>query len=64
MSCHLKYFETVNKITPKIYDFILKFHNTKLQVVTLIIYMMKYNLLILILILEVDSEHRCRVPVG
>jgi hypothetical protein len=37
MICHLKYFKTVNKITPKIHDFILEFHNTKLYVILLIV---------------------------
>jgi hypothetical protein len=30
--CHLKYFETVNETTSKIYDFILEFDNTKFYV--------------------------------
>jgi hypothetical protein len=41
MSCHQKYFKIVNKITPKIHNFILEFHNTKLYVVSLVVYEMK-----------------------
>jgi hypothetical protein len=41
ISCHLKYFETVNETTPKIYDFILEFYNTKFYVVPLIGYVLK-----------------------
>jgi hypothetical protein len=41
MPCHLKCFETVNKTTPKIHDFILKFHNTKFYFVLLVVYEMK-----------------------
>jgi hypothetical protein len=37
LSCHLKYFETVNETAPKIYDFILEFHITKFYVVPLIV---------------------------
>jgi hypothetical protein len=39
--CHLKYFETVNETTPKIYDFILEFHNTKFYIVPLVVYEIK-----------------------
>jgi hypothetical protein len=39
--CHLKCFETVDETTPKIYDFILKFHSTKFYVVSLVIYEIK-----------------------
>jgi hypothetical protein len=28
ISYHLKYFETINETTPKIYNFILEFYNT------------------------------------
>jgi hypothetical protein len=41
MSYYQKYFKTINKTTPKIYDFILEFHNTKLYVVLFVIYVMK-----------------------
>jgi hypothetical protein len=41
MSCHQKYFETINETIFKIYDFILKFHNTIFYVVPLVIYGMK-----------------------
>jgi hypothetical protein len=41
ISCHLKYFETVNETIPKIYDFILEFYNTKFHVVPLVVYWMK-----------------------
>jgi hypothetical protein len=39
--CHLKCFETVNETTPKIYDFILEFHNTKFYIVPLVVYEIK-----------------------
>jgi hypothetical protein len=32
ITCHLKYFKTVNKTISKIYDFILEFDNTKFYV--------------------------------
>jgi hypothetical protein len=38
MSCYQKCFETVKKITHKIHDFILEFHNIKFYVVPLVIY--------------------------
>jgi hypothetical protein len=41
MLCHLKYFETINETTPKMYDFILKFNNIKFYVVSLVVYVMK-----------------------
>jgi hypothetical protein len=50
MLCHLKYFETINETTPKIYDFILKFNNIKFYVVSLVVYVMKWNLMIPMLI--------------
>jgi hypothetical protein len=51
LPCHQKYFETVNEITPKIHDFILEFYNTKFYVVPLIVYGIKYNLLMPMLVL-------------
>jgi hypothetical protein len=33
MSCHQKYFETVNETIPKMHDFILEFYNTIFYVV-------------------------------
>jgi hypothetical protein len=36
MSFYLKCFETINETTYKIYDFILKFHNIKFYVVSLV----------------------------
>jgi hypothetical protein len=41
MLCHLKYFETVNKIILKIHDFIIEFHNIKFYFVSLVVYEMK-----------------------
>jgi hypothetical protein len=41
ISYHLKYFETINETSPKLHDFILKFHNTKFYVVSLVVYVMK-----------------------
>jgi hypothetical protein len=41
ISCHLKYFETVNKTTHKIHDFILEFYNTKFYFISLVFYEMK-----------------------
>jgi hypothetical protein len=41
VSCHEKYFETVNETTYKIHDFILKFNNTKFFVVSLVVYAVK-----------------------
>jgi hypothetical protein len=41
VSCHEKYFETVNETTHKIHDFILKFNNTKFFVVSLVVYAVK-----------------------
>jgi hypothetical protein len=41
MIYYLKCFEIVNEITPKIYDFILEFYNTKFYVVPLIGYVLK-----------------------
>jgi hypothetical protein len=41
LSCHLKYFKIINKITHKIHDFILEFHNIKFYVVLLVIYEIK-----------------------
>jgi hypothetical protein len=40
-SCHQRCFETVNETTHKIHNFILKLHNTKFYVVSLVVYMMK-----------------------
>jgi hypothetical protein len=39
--CHQKYFKTVNQTTHKIHSFILDFHNTKLYVISLVVYVMK-----------------------
>jgi hypothetical protein len=50
MSCHLKYFESANEITPKMYDFILEFHNMKFYFLSLVVYVMKRNLLIQMLV--------------
>jgi hypothetical protein len=41
ISCHLKYFKTVNKTTHKIHDFILEFYNTKFYFISLVVYGMK-----------------------
>jgi hypothetical protein len=41
MAYYLKYFKTVNETTPKIHDFILKFHNTKFYIVMLVVYEIK-----------------------
>jgi hypothetical protein len=38
ISCYLKCFETVNKTTPKIHNFILEFLDTKFYVVSLVVY--------------------------
>jgi hypothetical protein len=50
ITCHLKYFEIINETTPKMHDFILEFHNIKLYFVSLVIYGMKRNLLIPMLV--------------
>jgi hypothetical protein len=34
MSCHRKYFETINETITKMHDFILEFYNTKFYVVS------------------------------
>jgi hypothetical protein len=39
--CHQNYFETVIETTHKIYYFILEFHNTKLYIISLVVYMLK-----------------------
>jgi hypothetical protein len=41
MTCHLKYFETVNKTTYKMHDFIVELHNTKFYIVLLVVFEMK-----------------------
>jgi hypothetical protein len=33
--------EAANETTPKIYDFVLEFHNTKFYFVSLVVYVMK-----------------------
>jgi hypothetical protein len=35
MTCHLKYFETVDETIPKMHDFILEFYNTKFYFVSM-----------------------------
>jgi hypothetical protein len=40
-TCHLKCLKIVNEITPKIYAFILEFHNTKFYIILFVIYGMK-----------------------
>jgi hypothetical protein len=41
MTCDVKYFEIINKTTPKIHYFILEFHNIKLYYIILVVYRIK-----------------------